>query len=65
MSVNLVLATERAPVPAFVLAVGVNTTEYTVEDVVVSAPIVPPVKVMSSAAKVDEASESVKVIVSV
>ena len=42
-----------------------NTTEYTVEDVVVSALIVPPEKVMSSAAKVDDASDSVKVIVSV
>jgi hypothetical protein len=65
VSENRVLATERAPVPAFVLAVGVKTTEYTVEDVVVSAPMVPPVTVMSSAAKVDDASESVNVIVSV
>jgi hypothetical protein len=64
-SVNRVPATEMEPVPEFVLAVGVNTTEYTVDDVVVSALIVPPEKVMSSAAKVDDASDSVKVIVSV
>jgi hypothetical protein len=65
VSVNRVLATKRVPVPAFVLAVGVNTTEYTVEDVVVRVPMVPPVTVMSSAANVDDASESVNVIVSV
>jgi hypothetical protein len=65
VSVNRVLATERAPVPAFVLAVGVKMTEYTVEDVVVSAPMVPPVTVMSSAANVADASDRVKVIVSV
>jgi hypothetical protein len=65
VSVNRVPATKRVPVPAFVLAVGVNTTEYTVEDVVVSVPMVPPVTVMSSTAKVDDASDSVKVIVSV
>ena len=65
VSVNLDKATEIDPVPDWVLAVGVNTTEYTVEDVVVSALIVPPEKVMSSAAKVDDASNSVKVIVSV
>ena len=44
---------------------GVNTTEYTVDDVVVSVPMLPPETVMSSAAKVDDASESVKVMVSV
>jgi hypothetical protein len=65
VSVNRVLATKSVPVPAFVLAVGVNTTEYTVEDVVVRVPMVPPVTVMSSAANVDDASDSVKVIVSV
>lgn len=65
VSVSLDRATEINPVPASVLPVGVNTTEYTVDDVVVNALIVPPEKVMSSAAKVDEASESVKVIVSV
>jgi phage terminase large subunit-like protein len=53
------------PVPEFVFTVGVNTTEYTVEDVVVSVLMVPPLKVMSSAVKLDDASESVKVIVSV
>jgi hypothetical protein len=65
VSVNRVLATKRVPVPEFVLVVGVNTTEYSVEDVVVSVPMVPPVTVMSSAANVDDASESVNVIVSV
>jgi hypothetical protein len=65
VSVNRVLATKRVPVPEFVLAVGVNTTEYSVEDVVVSVPMVPPVTVMSSTANVDDASDSVKVIVSV
>ena len=64
-SVNLAKATEIDAMPDWVLAVGVNTTEYTVDEVVVSALIVPPVNVMSSAAKVDDASESVKVIVSV
>ena len=64
-SVNLDKATEIDAVPVFVLLVGVNTTEYTVEDVVVSALIVPPEKVMSSAAKDVDASDSVKVIVSV
>ena len=64
VSVNLDRATEIDAVPDWVLAVGVNTTEYTVDEVVVSALIVPPEKVMSSAAKVDDASESVKVIVS-
>ena len=64
-SVNLAAATEIEPVPDCVLVVGVNTTEYTVEDVVVSAPMVPPEKVMSAAVKVLDASESVKVMVSV
>jgi hypothetical protein len=36
-----------------------------VDDVVVSMPILPPVTVMSSAAKVDDASDKVKVMVSV
>ena len=65
LSVNLAPATEMEPVPDCVLVVGVNTTEYTVEEVVVSAPMVPPVTVMSSAAKSVEASDSVNVIVSV
>ena len=64
-SVNRAAATEIEPVPDCVLAVGVNTTEYTVEDVVVSALMVPPEKVMSAAVKVLDASESVKVMVSV
>jgi hypothetical protein len=64
-SVNFVPATEMEAVPEFVLTVGVNTTEYTVEDVVVSVLMVPPLKVMSSAVKLDDGSDSVKVIVSV
>lgn len=64
-SVNLDKATEIDAVPEFVLLVGVNTTEYTVDEVVVSELIVPPEKVMSSAAKLVDASESVNVIVSV
>jgi hypothetical protein len=65
VSVNREVTTERVPVPEFVLVVGVNTAEYTVDDVVVRVPMLPPVTVMSSAAKVDDASDSVKVIVSV
>ena len=64
-SVNVAPPTEIEPVPDCVLAVGVNTTEYTVDDVVVSVPMVPPATVMSSAAKSDEASDSVNVTVSV
>jgi hypothetical protein len=65
VSVNREVTTERVPVPEFVLVVGVNTAEYTVDDVVVRVPMLPPVTVMSSAAKVDDASDSVKVSVSV
>ncbi len=65
VSVNLAPATETEPVPDCVFVVGVNTTEYTVDDVVVRVPILPPVTVMSSAAKSDEASDSVNVTVSV
>ena len=65
VSVNVAPATEMEPVPDCVLVVGVNTTEYTVEEVVVSVPMVPPATVMSSAAKVEDASESVNVMVSV
>ena len=65
VSVNREVTTERLPVPVFVLADGVNTAEYTVDDVVVRVPILPPATVMSSAAKLDDASDSVKVIVSV
>jgi hypothetical protein len=53
------------PVPELVFAVGVNATLYSVDDVVVSAPMVPPETVMSPTAKVEEASESVNVMVSV
>ena len=65
VSVNLAPATEIEPVPDCVLAVGVKTAEYTVEDVVVSVPMLPPETVMSSAANVDDASDKVKVMVSV
>jgi hypothetical protein len=64
-SVNFAAATEIEPVPDCVLVVGVNTTEYTVDDVVVSVPMLPPETVMSPAVKLDEASESVNVMVSV
>jgi hypothetical protein len=65
VSVNREVTTERVPVPEFVLVVGVNAAEYTVDDVVVRVPMLPPVTVMSSAVKLDDASDSVKVIVSV
>ena len=64
-SVKVAPATEMVPIPELVFAVGVNTTLYSVEDVEVSAPIVPPVRLMSPTAKVDDASDSVNVIVSV
>ena len=64
-SVNVEPATEMDPVPDSVFAVGVKTTEYTVEDVVVSDPIEPPETLMSPAPKVDEASESVNVMTTV
>ena len=62
-SVNLAAATERVPVPDSVSAVGVNKTRYTVEETVVREPMLPPVTVMSSTENVEEASESVKVMV--
>ena len=65
VSVNLAPATEIEPVPDCVLVDGVNTAEYTVEDVVVSVPMLPPETVTSSAANVDDASERVNVMVSV
>ncbi len=64
-SVKVAPATEMLPVPELVFAVGVNTTEYTVDDVVVSVPMVPPETVMSPAVKSDDASESMNVMVSV
>jgi hypothetical protein len=48
-----------------VSAVGVNTTEYTVDDVAVNDESVPPETVMSPTAKSVAASDNVKVIVSV
>jgi hypothetical protein len=65
LSVKVAPETEMLPVPEFVFVVGVNTTEYTVEDVVVSVPMVPPEKVMSPTTKLLDASESVNVMVSV
>ena len=62
-SVNFAAATERVLVPDSVSAVGVNKTRYTVEETVVSAPMLPPVTVMSAAVKVEDASDSVKVMV--
>jgi len=62
-SVNLAPSTERVAVPDAVSAVGVNKTRYTVEEMVVSALMLPPVTVMSSTVKVEDASDSVKVMV--
>ena len=62
-SVNFAPSTERVDVPDSVSAVGVNRTVYTVEETVVSALILPPVTVMSAAVKVEDASDSVKVMV--
>jgi hypothetical protein len=64
-SANVAPATEIDPVPDCVFVVGVNTTEYTVDDVVVSVPIEPPATVMSPTAKFEDASDSVNVTVSV
>jgi hypothetical protein len=65
VSVNVAPAIEMEPVPELMFVVGVNTTEYTVDDVVVSVPILPPVTVMSPTAKFADASDNVKVSVSV
>ena len=65
VSVNVAPSTEILPVPESVFVVGVNTTEYTVDEVVVSVPILPPVTVMSPTAKVEDASERVNVMVDV
>jgi hypothetical protein len=62
-SVNFAPSTERVAVPDAVSAVGVNKTRYTVEEMVVSALMLPPVTVMSSTVKVEDASDSVKVMV--
>ena len=64
-SVNVAPATEMDPEPEFVFVVGVNTTEYTVDDVVVRGPMVPPDTVTSPTAKSVDASDSVNVMVSV
>jgi hypothetical protein len=53
------------PEPVAVSAVGVNTTEYTVDDVAVNDESVPPETVMSPTAKSVAASDSVNVMVSV
>ena len=64
-SVKVAPATEMVPIPELVFAVGVNTRLYSVEEVEVSAPIVPPVTVMSPTTKSVAASDSVNVMVSV
>lgn len=65
VSVNAFAPTEIDPEPEFVLGVGVKTTEYTVDDVVVSVESVPPETVMSPTTKSVDGSDSVNVIVSV
>ena len=65
VSVNVAPATAIEPVPVCVFVVGVKTAEYTVDDVVVSVPMLPPATVMSPTAKLDDASDSVNVTVSV
>ena len=62
-SVNFAPSTERVAVPDAVSAVGVNKTRYTVEETVVREPMLPPVTVISAAAKVEDASDSVNVMV--
>ena len=62
-SVNFAASTERVAVPDSVSAVGVNKTRYTVEETVVREPMLPPVTVISAAAKVEDASDSVNVMV--
>ena len=64
-SVNFAAVTEMEPEPDCVFVVGVNTAEYTVDDVVVRVPMLPPTTEMSSAAKSDDASDRVNVMVSV
>ena len=64
-SVNVAPATDIDPAPVAVSAVGVNTTEYTVDDVAVNEESVPPATVMSPTAKSVAASDSVNVMVSV
>ena len=62
-SVNFAPSTERVAVPDAVSAVGVNKTRYTVEETVVREPMLPPVTVISAAVKVEDASDSVNVMV--
>lgn len=65
MSVKSPPATEIEPIPDCVLVVGVNTAVYTDEEVVANEPMVPPETVMSPTTKSGDASEMVKVNVSV
>ena len=65
VSVKVAASTEILPVPESVFVIGVNTTEYTVEDVEVSDPMLPPETAISPTAKVEEASERVNVMVDV
>ena len=60
-SANTPIATEIAPVPDCVLAVGVNTAVYTVDDVADIAASVPPVAVASPVTKFVDGSDKVNV----
>ena len=65
VSVKALPPTEIEPVPDCVLAVGVNTAVYTVDDVDANEPMVPPLTVISPTTKSEVASDIVKVSVSV
>ena len=60
-SANAPIATEIAPVPDCVLAVGVNTAVYTVDDVADIDASVPPVAVASPVTKFVDGSDKVNV----
>ena len=64
-SANAPIATEIAPVPDCVLAVGVNTAVYTVDDVEDIDASVPPVAVASPVTKFVDGSDKVNVNVDV
>ena len=60
-SANTPIATEIAPVPDCVLAVGVNSAVYTVDDVADIDASVPPVAVASPVTKFVDGSDKVNV----
>ena len=64
-SVKTPAPTDSDADPAFVFAVGVNITVYTVDDTAVNDDKVPPDTVMSPTTKSADASDNVKVTVSV